>query len=230
MQFQRISPTEFMVQAPVEEVREAAWYALRESRVANPIIDAEQNFVVGSTGDGFLSAARSATAQLIPQAQGTTVVFNSKPVLGGTIDFGAGKKASKKLADALERILNSGFTASGIVEPMASAPMGAAPPPIALATGGGANAPFVPGDRPVYGKMLAPKRGTTLLSYAVIGILCCQFLSVFTIIYSIGALRDYKVKGDPGDKGLVVASLCLGVLGCLIMVLNIALRVGGVVR
>ncbi len=224
MQFQRISPSEVLVMAPVEQVREATWYALRESRVAFPIIDVEQSVVSGSTGDGVLTVARSVTAQLIPQAQGTSVVFQSKAVLGGTIDWGAGKKAARKLADTMERILSSGFTPTGPTEYQAPV-VGNAPPPIALATGSGGNAPFVASDRPIYGRMLAPKRGATLLSYGVLGVLCCQFLSIFTVIYGFGALRDYKEKGDPGDRGLVIAGLCLGCLGCVVLVLNIVLRV-----
>ena len=215
MQFQRISPNELLVNGPIEAVREAAWHALREERVREPLIDAEKNVVVGSTGDGVITGARTVTGQLTPLAEGTSVVFQSKAVLGGTIDFGAGRKATKKLADALERVLNSGFSSSGAVGPVPAANVYAAPP-IAAATGG--SVPFVQSGGPIYGRMLAPKRGTTLLVYGFLGMICCQILAPFTIAYSIGALRDYKAKGDPGDKGLVIAGLVLGILGCLLIV------------
>ncbi len=214
MQFQRISPTELLVDAPIEAMREATWHALREERVREPMIDAQKNAVFGSTGDGVITGARRVTAQLMPTPQGTSVVFQSKAVLGGTIDFGAGVKASKKLADALERVLSSGFASSGSMGVPETTNMVAAPP-IASAT---ENAAFVPSGGPIYGEMRAPKQGTTLLIYGFLGMICCQILAPFTIAYSIGALRSYKAKGDPGDKGLVIASLVLGILGCLLIV------------
>lgn len=36
--------------------------------------------------------------------------------------------------------------------------------------------------------------------------------SPITIIDGVGALRDYEKRGDPGDRGLVVAGMALSVL------------------
>ena len=62
----------------------------------------------------------------------------------------------------------------------------------------------------------------TLLVYGLLGMACCQILSPFTVGYSLGALKDYRVNGDPGDRGLVVAALVCGVIGCLLFVGGIA--------
>jgi len=220
MQFQRISSTEFLVFGPMPAVREAAWHALRSTGVLNAVIDPDRNIVAGSTGDGFIIAVRTVSATLVETGQGIQVSLASKPVLGGTIDFGSGRKAAGKVGDALAWALNANLAPlappeiSGYAAPIA--------PPIADPTGNVSMAAPTPS---AYGHILAPKRGMTLLSYGLLSMLCCQILAPFTIGYSLSALKDYRVNGDPGDRGLVIGGLVLGVIGCLLFVGRIALLV-----
>ncbi|RYZ80926.1 MAG: hypothetical protein EOP06_24430, partial [Proteobacteria bacterium] len=92
MQFQRTSPTEVLVLAPVEEVREAAWHALWNERVPSPVIDIEKHLVSGTQGDGLFTPVRIVTAKFAPSLEGTLISFESRPVVGGK-DIGAKGRA-----------------------------------------------------------------------------------------------------------------------------------------
>ncbi|RYX85451.1 hypothetical protein EON83_05655 [bacterium] len=209
MQFQRAAPNAVLVSAPVEAVREAAWYALVNERIPTPIIDTERNIVVGTQGDGILTVARVTTARFQPQGDGTIVSFESKPVLGG-FDFGA-KKRAQKLADSFESVLSTGYSPSPLPErPQISQPSAPIADPF-----GPANTPPNMTGQPIYGSVLATKRGGTVLAYGVFSLICCQILVPVTLIYGIIALNDYRRMGDPGDKWLVIAGMGVSVLGIL---------------
>jgi hypothetical protein len=209
MQFQRASPNQVLVLAPIEEMREAAWHALSNARIMSPIIDMEKNLVSGSQGDGILTAARVATARFQARADGTLVSFESKPVLGGR-DIGA-RGREKKLANSFERILSAGYSPSSNHE-QPQVPFGSAP--IADPFSTGKVGPIMTGH-PVYGSVLAAKRGMTLLGYGIFSLICCQILVPITFIYGIIALRDYKRQGDPGDKWFVIAGMAISGLALL---------------
>jgi len=217
MQFQRISSTEFLVFGPMPTVREAAWHALRSMGILNAVIDANRNIVAGSTGDGFIIAVRIVSATLQETEQGVRVALASKPVLGGSIDFGVGRKAASKVGDALAWALGADLA------PVAPPENAGYPAPIAapIADPSG-NAPIAAPMPSAYGHILAPKRGMTLLSYGLLSMVCCRILAPFTVGYSLGALKDYRVNGDPGDRGLVIGALVIGIIGCLLFVGSIA--------
>lgn len=225
MQYQRVSPTEIVVAAPPEWAREAAWHSLWQSGVQLPVIDSERNIVSGSTGDGILVSARTARAVLQARDTGTSVMFSSQPVFGGSIDFGFGRKQAQKMADALQRIV----TANAPATPDAGQPM-AAPAsfaPIASPTDVAAPRPAAPFQavRPLYGTVLAPKRGGILLLYAfIIGVLCA-ILSPLNLFYGAKALKDYREQGDPGDKALVIAAMVVSTLVILIGIGIVAVSV-----
>lgn len=199
MQFQRVASNQLLVQAPLEQVREAAWQALWNARIHLPVIDTERNLVSGTQGDGILTVMRVATAKLEPRPEGTLVSFQSKPILGG-FDLSA-KSRAKKLTTFLEQLLQSNYSPASLE--VASAGYAVAP----IADPSGAGAPALQTAQPLYGPVLAPKRGTRLLSYAFFSLLCCQILAPIAFAYGIGTLIDYKKHGNPGDKGLVIASM-----------------------
>ena len=208
MQFQRISAAEVLILAPLETAREAAWYALKNERIPSPLIDVEQNLVSGSRGDGVLTPILIATVTFQSQLEGTLVSFESKPAVGGK-DIGARGRA-KKLASMFERVLNSGhFATPGSVQAQA-------PAPLAEPSGAGSDSIALVGQ-PVYGLVLAPKRGTTLLTNSLVSLLCCQILLPFTLIYGLRTLKDYERQGDPGDRRMVIASIAVCGAGLLII-------------
>lgn len=224
MQFQRISSTEFLVFGPMPAVREAAWHALRSTGVLNAVIDADRNIVSGSTGDGFIIAVRIVSATLVETEQGVRVSLAYKAAMGRSVDFGAGRREAGKVGNGLAWALgadlghlappqNAGYPApiaAPIADPFAApiaAPAGMTPQPPTPSA---------------YGHVLAPKRGMTLLVYGFLSMIICQILAPFTVGYSLSALKDYRVNGDPGDRGLVVAALVCGVIGCLLFVGAIA--------
>ena len=202
-----------LVSGPIDAVREATWYALLNAGVMTPLIDVPKNLVSGTQGDGVLSAVRMATARFEPRPEGTLVSFEEKPVLGGTIDFGTGKKRAANMANSLERIILGGFAPVPETEVASSAPIAA---PIADPTGSVQSASPYRVARPVYGEVRAPKRGVTLLIYGILGLLLCQIIAPITLIYGIGTLRDYKRQGDPGDKALVIGGMAIAGLVCLL--------------
>ena len=225
VQYQRISATEILVAAPLEWAREAAWHSLWQSGVYLPVIDTGKNLVSGSTGDGVLAAARVVRARLEAREGGTLVAFSSRPVIGGTVDFGAGTRQAQKLADALQRIVQA--DAPWTPESAAPAPAPVAPIASPVATTAQAQTPFVPTARPLYGPVLAPKRGVPLLLYSFIIAVLCAIASPLTLIYGFNALKDYREQGDPGDKSLVIAAMVISSLACLAVVILVAVGMAG---
>lgn len=215
MQFQRFSPTQLLVVGPLEAVREAAWYALWSAGVLIPTIDAQKNIVSGSQGDGVLAVVRVVSATLDARPEGVLVSFESKPVMGGGIEFGAAKRRAQKLVESLERVLLSGF--SGTPAPNAAPAPATFAAPIADPSGGGNT--FVPPPqtmaRPLYGEVRAPKRGVMMISYGLLSLIVCPIVAPITIIYGFSTLRDYQLKGDPGDKALVIAGMAVAALDCV---------------
>lgn len=216
MQYQRVSPTEIVVAAPLEWAREAAWHSLWQSGVQLPVIDGQRNIVSGSTGDGILVSARTARAVLQARETGTSVTFSSQPIFGGTLDFGYGRKQAQKMADALQRIV----TANAPATPDAAQAIAAPLAPIASPTDAGPLRPAAPFQavRPLYGTVLAPKRGGILLIYSLITSLICQILAPLNLFYGVKALKDYREQGDPGDKALVIAAMVISILVSLTVI------------
>jgi hypothetical protein len=157
-----------------------------------------------------------ATAYFHKRPEGTLVSFDSRPVIGGK-DMGARGRA-KKMANTFERVLNSGHFADP------DSPQAQLPAPIAEPSGTGSDRVALTGP-PVYGRLLASKRGTTLLTNSLVSLLCCQILLPFTLIHGVKTLRDYEQQGDPGDKGWVIASIAIcgvgtvAVLGLILLLL-----------
>ena len=226
MQYQRVSPTEIVVAAPLEWAREAAWHSLWQSGVQLPVIDSERNIVSGSTGDGILVSARTARAVLQARETGTSVAFSSQPVFGGSIDFGYGRKQAQKMADALQRIVTANAPATADAGQPMAAPAYA---PIASPTEAGPPRPAAPVQsvRPLYGTVLAPKRGGILLIYSLITSVVCAILAPLNLFYGAKALKDYREQGDPGDKALVIAAMVVSTLVSLAMIGFMALSFGG---
>lgn len=228
VQFHRVSPTQILIAAPVEWAREAAWHSLWQSGVYLPVIDAQRNLVSGSTGDGILVSARTARARLEARPEGTLVEFSSAPLFGGTLDFGVGRKQAQKMADALQRIA----AADAPWTPEAAPAPAPAVAPIAspVASVSPQQAPFVPAARPLYGPVLAPKRGIVLLVYSLLTSVICAVITPINLVYGFKALKDYREQGDPGDKALVIAAMVISGLVSLLVVSLLALAFGGTLR
>ena len=212
MQFERISSSEVLVLAPVETAREAAWYALKHERIPAPMIDVASNLVSGSQGDGVLTPVLIATASFQSQKDGTLVSFESIPAVGAT-DLAARGRA-KKLANTFERVLNSGGFASPDRAQMN------APAPIAAPSGGGNGSVALIGQ-PLYGPIVMPKLGMTLLCYSIFGTICCQIMAPITLFHGMGVLKQYHRRGDPGDRGIVVAAMMLSGVVTFVIVLGL---------
>lgn len=228
MQFQRISPTEILVAAPLDWAREAAWHSLWQSGVYLPVIDTDKNLVSGSTGDGVLVSARTARASLEARETGTFVSFSSKPLFGGTLDFGVGRKQAQKMADALQRIVSA--DAPWTPESGPPAPVAVAPIASPIASAQAPSAPFVPTARPLYGPVLAPKRGVVLLLYSFITSVLCSIAAPINLIYGFKALKEYREQGDPGDKALVIAAMVFSSLVSVAVIGFLALAMSGGLR
>ena len=232
MTFQRLSFNQIQIDLPLDAAREATWRAFVEARVSTPVIDRAQNIVQGTTGDGVLTAMRQSVARFEERPEGTLVSIESKAQMGG--EFGGGKKQAKKLTDAVEAIFartasstndaatNRSSTPVSFDKPIEIPVAAQMPLPIAAPTGPvrtGAS-----GD-PLYGVAGPGKRGSTILVYGLLGVTCCQIAAPFAVWYGIVSLKAYKEKGDPGDRGMVIAGLVLGILGCLVIPVRILLAV-----
>lgn len=219
-----------MVAAPIEWAREAAWHSLWQSGVYLPVIDTDKNLVSGSTGDGVLVSARTASANLEARETGTLVAFSSRPLFGGTLDFGAGRKQAQKMADALQRIASA--DAPWTPDSAQNLPAPVAPAPIAspIASAPSQAAPFVPTARPLYGPVLAPKRGVILLVYSLLTSVVCSILSPLNLIYGFKALKEYREQGDPGDQALVIAAMVISSLVSVAVLGFIGLALSGALR
>lgn len=247
MAHSRPTPQQILTDLPLEAAREATWQGFFEASVQSPMIDATENLVVGTVGDGVLQAARIVSASFERAENGTLISFTSRPVMGGVIESGKAKlKKAEKVADKVEAVLARGWTRT----PQVSAPFAApdatvydasawndtarvelekpaspppspvapaAPTPPMVAPIAAPGAPQVENRLPSYGAIMPAKQGTTLMIYGVLGILCCQILAPFTIYYSTKALKSYG-DVDPGDKNLVVIARILGVIGCLFLI------------
>lgn len=210
----RPTPQQILTDLALDAAREATWQGFREAGVKEPLIDREKNVVAGTTGDGVLQAARLALATFEEQSMGTLITFESKPIMGGVVEVGGVKrKQGKKLGDAVEKVIERGWTRM----PDSLSPFGAerAAPVAPIAAPGAPIGPVV--GEPVYGGMLPAKQGTTLIIYGVLGLFCCQILAPFTWYYSNQALKKYG-DIDPGDKSTVKVARILGILGCLFLI------------
>lgn len=219
----RPTPQQILTDLPLEAAREATWQGFKEAGVKEPIIDRDQNLVVGTSGDGVLQAARVAQANFESQVGGTLIRFASRPIMGGVIESqGAKTKKAAKLADAVEKVMARGWTRM----PDSTSPFaGEAPPaPIGNAPIAAPGAPVAPSGDPIYGGAMPAKQGTTLLIYGLLGMICCQILAPFTWYYSNKALQSYGDL-DPGDKSTVKIARILGIIGCLFLVGRIVLLV-----
>jgi len=229
VQFQRVSPTQILVAAPLEWAREAAWHSLWQSGVYLPVIDTDRNLVSGSTGDGILVSARTARAFFEARPEGTLVAFASQPVFGGTLDFGYGRKQAQKMADALQRIATADAPWTPDAAP-SPAPVAVAPIASPLASASPQPAPFVAAARPLYGPVLAPKRGIVLLVYSLLTSVICSIIAPLNVVYGFKALKDYREQGDPGDKALVIAAMAISSLVSLFVIALIVAALSGSVR
>lgn len=209
MQFQRISPTELLVLAPVEEVREAAWHTLWNERIQSPLIDVQKNLVSGAQGDGILTPARVVSANFEERSEGILVAFDSSPVIGSK-DVGA-KGREKKLANTLEQVLAAHDSFPSSIQ------SGIAPAPIADPSSTG-DAPLNLSNQPLYGATLSPKKGVTILCYGILSLILCQILGPITLMYGFGALKEYEREGDPGDKGLIHKGMAVSGVACLLLI------------
>ena len=215
----RPTPAQLLCDLPLEAAREATWQGFIEAGVKGPLIDAAQNTVTGTTGDGVLSAARLVRASFQTLAGGTLISLESKPVMGGVMES-AGTKTKKaaQVAGAIEAVIGRGWTRIPASQSpfAAEAPVANAP----IAAPGAPIAPLAPSGDPVYGGALPPKQGTTLLVYGILGLVCCQIAAPFTVYYATKALQSYGDL-DPGDKSLVKVARILGIIGTLLLVGNI---------
>lgn len=219
MSTSRPTPQQVLTDLALEAAREATWQGFREAGVKEPLIDRDKNVVAGTTGDGVLQASRLALATFEVQGLGTLITFESKPIMGGVVEAGGVKrKQAKKLADAVEKVIERGWTR------VPEAPLGSEMvAPVAPIASPGAPLGPVAGE-PVYGGMLPAKQGTTLIIYGVLGLFCCQILAPFTWYCSNQALKKYG-DIDPGDKSIVKIARILGIVGCLFLVGRILVMV-----
>jgi hypothetical protein len=217
MDIQRLSPTEILVTQQPEEVREMVWHGLRDAGIANLLIDPNKNIVVGSTGANLSTYGQNITATLTATADGTLIAVKSEAQIQGSIDFGKSKRQAQSLSEAIESSLRQGqrYTPPP-VELSKTSPVA----PIASPFDAPASGMEVTG--PVYGAATAPKRGTAVLIYGLLGISCCQIAAPFAFFYGRKALKEYG-DTDPGDKTMVRIGWVLGIIGCVILLLRLSL-------
>ena len=134
------------------------------------------------------------------------------------------------MADALQRIVaaDAPWTPADAQAPAVAVPVAPIASPVASATP--QPAPFVPVARPLYGQVLAPKRGVVLLVYSLLTSVICSILAPLKLVYGFKALKDYREQGDPGDKGLVIAAMVVSSLVSLLVIALIALAFSGALR
>ena len=219
----RPTPQQVSTDLPLEAAREAVWQGFIEAGVQMPVIDSEKNLVAGTTGDGFFAATRAVTATFDRDAQGTLVSVASKPIIGGSIDFGVSKRRAKKIANAVEAVMARGWTRQPSPVAIEGVPVNvAARAPIADPT-----APKIAAlaSGPVYGIAMPAKQGNTLLVYAILGLTCVPIAAPFAWYYASKALKTYGDL-DPGDKSLVNISRIIGIVGCVLLVVRVVLQFG----
>lgn len=221
----RPTPQQILTGLPLEAAREATWQSFVEASVKTPIIDREKNVVFGTTGDGFLAATRTVTANFASQNEGTLISIENKPVIGGSIDFGGSKRRAKKIANNVESVIGRGWTRAPSAIETVAAPT-AATAPIAEPT---AQKTAMPVSGPVYGVAMPAKQGNTILLYAILGLTCVPIAAPFALVYANKALKTYGDL-DPGDKSLVNISRIIGIIGCVLLVARIILQVWLVTR
>ena len=219
----RPTPQQVLTDLPLDAAREAVWQGFIEAGVKTPVIDREKNIVAGTTGDGFFAATRTVIATFENQIEGTLITVSSKPILGGSIDFGISKRRAKKLADLAEAVIARGWTRQAAAVELSKEPNFVAPAaPIADPT-----APKIAAlaSGPVYGVAMPAKQGTTLITYAILGLTCVPIAAPFAWYYANKALKIYG-DIDPGDKSTVNISRIIGIIGCVLLVVRVVLQFG----
>lgn len=220
MAHSRPTPQQILTDLPLDAAREATWQAFLEANIKMPIIDREKNIVFGTTGDGFLAATRTVTANFASQNDGTLISVANKPVIGGSIDFGASKRRAKKIAGVVENVIARGWTRTPSAIESFAAPT-AATAPIADPT---VQRAAMPVSGPAYGIAMPAKQGNTIMLYAVLGLTCVPIAAPFAWNYANKALKTYGDL-DPGDKSLVNISRIIGIIGCVLLVVRIVFQV-----
>ena len=74
-----------------------------------------------------------------------------------------------------------------------------------------------------------PHRGTMILVFGILGVVCCFIFAIVAWVMGYGDLKEIKARRmDPAGEGMTKAGMILGIVGCVLGMLGIVLGMMGV--
>ncbi len=211
----QITENQLLTNASPPEVLRAIQQSFVSFGIDNPAMDAPNYRVVGRAGLDLRSNSQEVIGQVTQDGRGVMVTLTSRPANAMTVtDYGRGK-------DEVRRLLALIIAALSQLPPDPNVNMGFTPPapqgnpyaPIADPRGGGS---YNPAQRP-----FVQQQGGTVLTYGVLGFLCCGIFAPVAWVTGNNALAAYG-SDDPGDRGTVQAGRILGIVGTVVWGLYIS--------
>jgi len=212
---------QILTNAPPQIALGAIWRGFSTFGVINPTIDFAGGRVLGSTPMDLRSYGQNVTGSVSQDPRGTLISIRSESGMPLNLtDFGRSRGEQRGLAESVELALAqsppNGYLPGGMpvgVAPGQSYLPPPPPPPIASPYG---TAPMVGNP---YGSGYAPslpaRKGGEVMTYAMMGMLCCPVLAPIAWIRGNAALADYGNQ-DPGDRGTVQAGRIIGIVTTVI--------------
>jgi hypothetical protein len=85
--------------------------------------------------------------------------------------------------------------------------------------------PYASPSTPHRSRAVAPHRGGMILTFGILGFLCCQIFSIAAWVMGHNDLQEIRAgRMDPQGQGLTQAGMIIGIIGTVLMIIAILLQ------